>query len=87
MDDAFRVSFPKRVRDLARDLERLADIDRSARDSSRESFSFDVLHHDEAAALIFDDFVDRADVRVIQPRRRPGLAHQPLGAIGEEQAD
>src|SRR5205823_12406909 len=49
-----------------------------------ESFSFDVLHHNEAAALVLDDFVDRADVRMIQPRRRPGLAHQAFGIVHKE---
>ena len=37
-------------------------------------------------ALIVDDLVDGADVRVIQSGRRPGLAHQPFGTIGQELA-
>jgi len=30
------------------------------------------------APIVLADVVDRADVRVIQPRRRPGLASEPI---------
>ena len=74
MHDAVAVRFGYRVGDLRRrslmrrrQFERRACFKRSARVAS-----LDVLHGDEGTAVRFTDFVDRADVRVLESSRRRG---------------
>jgi len=52
--------------------------------ASVQRLPFDELHGDEDVALCLADFVDRAEVRVIERRRRTRFSHQALarGWIG-----
>jgi hypothetical protein len=42
--------------------------------------ALDILHHDEGLSVGFADFVNRADVRVIQRRGVLRFAHQPCSS-------
>src|SRR5215471_14362111 len=60
------------------DIERCARLERLARNAVRQSLAIDVLHYDEAAAIFFRNFIDRADVWMIEPGRRPCFTEQAL---------
>jgi hypothetical protein len=64
---------------LPGEIQRLALGQRSPIDLLLDGLAFVERHGDEgAAALGFPDFVDRADVRMLQRRRRPGFLEKPL---------
>ncbi len=73
-----RVRLDQRVDDLDRDRERLVDVERRPANADVERFAIHVLHRDEASAVDLGDFEHRADVRMIERRRRPGFAQQAL---------
>ena len=76
MDDAARVGAHERAGDLCQDPGRLGELERAALDASGERFAFVAGHRDEVMALPFADFVDGADVRVVERTRCAGLAQQ-----------
>jgi hypothetical protein len=78
VDDPVRVRRVQRVGDLDAEIERLIERERFAHETIFQCLAFDELHHDEVAAGVLVDVVDRADVRVFQCRRRARLASQPL---------
>ena len=47
------------------------------RHDALERHAINELHGDERAPLVFADFMNRADVRMVERGRRPRLAHQP----------
>ena len=47
-------------------------------DEMLERPPFEQLHHEELLPVVFADVIDRADVRVIQRRRRTSLALKAL---------
>jgi len=53
-------------------------FDRMCRDALSQGHAFQVLHGDEAPALMFSDFVDGADVGMVQGRCRPRLSPESL---------
>ena len=65
MDDAVRVGFSQCIGHLHSDRKRLREIEGLALHSDIERLAFNVLHHDEAAIILFADFIDRADVRMV----------------------
>ena len=73
MDDAAVVRVAQRIGHLCRDGERLCGRQRAARKRCGECLALDGLHDDEGAALGFADIVDRADVGMIERRRRACL--------------
>ena len=46
-----------------------------------EGFAFEQLHGDERLAIVLADFVDRADVRMIQPGSGAGFALEALESL------
>ena len=82
MDDPARVRRVERVGDLDRDLEKPLEGRRRPRQEVPKRLAFDELHDDERAPVRLVDVVDRADVRVLERRRRPGLALQSLERRG-----
>jgi hypothetical protein len=76
VDDVAAVRLGKRVGDFKHVLKRLVNGERAAVDGLLERAPFDVLHHEEERALGFVDFVNRADVRMINGRSGAGFAHE-----------
>ena len=69
MDDSARVRLGEALGDLRADANGFLDRHRSADDPLRESLPFAVGHGDERPAVFgLADFVDRADIGVIQSR-------------------
>ena len=66
MDNPNRVSFCERIRYLRRNVDSFSQLEGLSLNASCESFALDILHHYEAARVFFRDFVDRADVGVIE---------------------
>src|SRR5580700_8241727 len=74
MNDSFRVGGIERVVDFDGEIEQLADFERLARDFLLERLAFEELHHDESLALVAADFVDGANVGVVERRGGAGFA-------------
>ena len=81
MDYAVRVRLCKRVGDLQPDVERLLNTETAAFDAPGERFAFDVVHCDERNFALVVDFVDCANVRVIQSRGGTGFAQEARGEL------
>jgi hypothetical protein len=73
MDDSSLVRGLESFRDLPRDLDGLLDRNRAARQPLREVFPFDQLQRETDHAIRFSETVNRGDVRMIEPTRRPAL--------------
>ena len=78
MHDALRVRRLERIRDLHGRVEQRNDVEALLDQAHRQRLPFQQFHDDEMLALVLLDGVDRADVRVIERRRRAGLALKPL---------
>ena len=78
MDDALRVCRIERVGDFDAELDDPIELERVSLDEMFERPPFEQLHHEELLPLVLADVVDRADVRVIQRRRRARLALKAL---------
>ena len=78
MHDAQVMGGGQRIGDLDAQLEQLVEGHRPAPDALVEGRAVEALHDDEVAAVVLADVVNRADVWMVQPRGRPGLADEPL---------
>ena len=78
VDDASRVRGVERVGDLDGQFEQQPRLERFARNAVPERLPLQELHGDERLAFVFADFVDRANVRMVERRGGPGLALKPL---------
>ena len=79
MDDSSAVRFGETVADLRHDIDGLLYVDRPFANPLRQSVAFVVGHHEiELAVGGFVDFVNGADVDVVQRRRRPGFVKKAL---------
>ena len=81
MDDAEAVRGVERAGDVDRHAERLAQRQRPARDRVGERLPFEVLHDQVVDAVLMADVVERADVRMVQPRDRARLAVEALAQL------
>jgi hypothetical protein len=66
MDDAFAMSGVESIRELYADIQETINGQRVAAKFLIEAMPFEKFHRDERFAIDFVDFVDGADVRVIQ---------------------
>jgi hypothetical protein len=82
MDHAAIVRGLERLCDLASDWQRLIDRDRPGRDAIGERRPVDQLHDERVDAVLFDNPVDRGDVRVIERRENFGFALKSREMIG-----
>ena len=90
MDDASLVRGLERLGDLPRDVERFADLHRTALrplgDELGEGLPFDQLHHDGSCVPgLTLDAVDLRDMRMVERRERfrlPLESRQPIGIAG-----
>ncbi len=74
MDDPLGVRGVERVGDLDAEIEDLLQLERLALDAVLERLAFQELHGDEALALVFADFIDGADVGMVERRGGARLA-------------
>ena len=70
MNDAFGVRRIERVSDFYSNVQQLLEIHRTSLDQMFQRLPAQTLHHQEQLAIEFADFVDRANTRMIQCRRR-----------------
>ena len=82
MDDALVVRLLERLGDLLRDLERLVDGDRAAREPLLEVFALDELESEERLPVGLLEPVDRGDVRVVEGGEKVRLALEAAQALG-----
>src|SRR5215471_11703692 len=68
--------------DLDPDVQRIVKAHRTAVDALLEGLTFQILHDDERTAIVFTDIVNRADLWMIQRRRRTGLDPEPFESRG-----
>ena len=73
--------FPNAIRSIQNAARRTANRNRKSGISqeSRQGLAGDVLHDDRVAVAVRDKIVDPDDGRVVQTRRRLGLAAEALG--------
>ena len=76
--DPLPVGGLERVGDLDGQVEQGSEPQGSRADHPAERLPLEQLHHDEVLRFVFFDRVHRADVRVIECRRRPRLALEAL---------
>jgi hypothetical protein len=82
MDDACRVGVGEGVRELHREIDGAARIERPAGDGGREAFARDELEYEKQPPLVFADLVQRRDVRVRQRCRHARLGQNAITRIG-----
>src|SRR5215472_7114439 len=84
--DPLRMRRVQRIRDFNAPLHQLVQRHRPLRDALPQRLPFQAFHRDERASALLANVVDRANVRMIQPRRRlrfPLEAFQRLCVIGQ----
>ncbi len=78
MDDAGGVGFGQRLRRLYADIHHFAGREWGLPDPLGKALAVDVLHDDEDAAALFADFVNGADIGMVERGGGLGLVDQPL---------
>ena len=81
--DAFAVRARERLRQGGRVLERLVERQRAPRAAGAPSVSpsrYSMTRN--SSAVLLADVVERADVRMVEPRDGPGLALEALAPVG-----
>ena len=81
MHDAFGVCGLKRVGKLHAEGQQRFDVERTTTDAISERLAVQQLHDDKMLRLVLLDAVNRADVRMIQSRRRARLSLEALQQI------
>src|SRR5271157_3696028 len=74
VDDASGVSCVERVCDLDSQRQNQLGFHRTPGNTVLERQSVQMLHDDERMSIVLADFVDRADIRVVQRRGSLGFA-------------
>ncbi len=82
VDDAFRVGGIECVGGLDRDGQQTLRRHGAASDHVLEGHSLQVFHRDKASAIVLTDFVDGADIRMVERRSRTSLAAETLQSLG-----
>ena len=78
MNNAFGMRRDQRIRHLDRDLEQLLHLHGFAMQPLLQALPLQLLHDDEGVPVVIVDFVNRADVGMVQLRGRPRF---PLKAV------
>jgi len=79
VDDAFAMSGVERLRDLAREVQRLSNPDRPAAHPVRQRFTLDELERQHGHTVGVFDAVDAGDVRMVERREHPRFPQEPGG--------
>src|SRR5580700_1458819 len=66
MNDAFGMGDIESVRDFYRQIEEKIEFKRATRYAMLQGRAFEKFHHDEGMAVVLGDFVNSADIWVIQ---------------------
>src|SRR5215467_390417 len=86
MNDTPGMGGIKRIGDLNRDGKKLLGVERAPRDAMLQGGTVEVLHGDKGLLAVPADFIDGANVRVVQGGSRASLAAEAferLRIIGE----
>ena len=78
MHDALGMSRIERVGDLDAQVNQTIGFERAAEYRFPQSLAFQVLHHNEAQAALFPNFVNGADVGMVQSGSGAGFAAKTL---------
>ncbi len=81
MDDSFRVSRGQRVRNLGTHIEQHAERQRVTADALPQGFPLEQLHRNETLSVVFANFVDRADVGMIECGRGTSFSAEPFKCL------
>ena len=73
VNDPFRVRGVERVRDFDGEWKNGIQVQHGPRDPVLQSHPFQVFHGDKCLAVLLPNFIDRADIRMVQGRRSLGL--------------
>ena len=76
VDDVLLVGLVQRFGRFQRDLQGVELAEGPSRQSLPERLPFDVLHDDAAGVAEVEQFMDAADVGMVQRRRQPGFLQQ-----------
>jgi len=82
VNDAALVCRIERGGDLDRDLEHLGQTQRTLLETLAQRLALEVFHDEVVDAVVVTDVVQRADVRVVEPRDGLGLALHTLAQRG-----
>jgi hypothetical protein len=78
MGDACPMRAVERIANFRGDPQRLIQRQRTFLQTPVQAFAFQVLHHQEAGAVLVSDIVQSANIRMIQSRNRSRLSLEPL---------
>ncbi len=78
VNDPVRMRGVERVGDRCRQLQKLGQRQRAAREAVAQAFALQKLHHEKRHAAFATHFVNRADVRMVERRRRARLPVESL---------
>ena len=81
MNDAGGVGLLQRLRRLDADVHHFGGRQRVLPDPLGQTLAVDVLHDDEDTVVFFADFVDGADVGMVQCGGGLGLVDQPVPGL------
>src|ERR1700685_1117800 len=81
MNDSLGVRGVERVGDFDGEIKKYIEIKGTAADAMLQRRALHVFHADEHTAFVLADFVDRADVGVIQSRRGARFAAETLESL------
>ena len=81
MNDTPRMRFRQRFADLYSHVDNFIGRHRRLDQPGRERLTLDVLHDDEDRVAVLVDFINCADVRMIEGRCRPSFAKQTLARV------
>ena len=81
MDDAFGVGGVEGVGDLDGERENRLGLHRPAADAVLEGQAVEKLHGDEGLLAVFSDFINRADVGMVESGRGAGLAAETFEGL------
>jgi hypothetical protein len=76
MNDAFAVSVLERARDFDADTDGFENRKSSALETPGQRFALQVFHYKKREPLVIAHVVDRANVRLREPRRSLRFAHE-----------
>lgn len=81
MNDAAGMGGVERVGDVDRNVEERVELQRTCGDEVFESLAFEIFHDDEGMAILRADFVDGADIRMIERRSGAGFAAEAFEGL------
>ena len=81
MNDAFSVRRVQRIGNFDSQIEQQLHIERPARNPMLQRDAFQKFHRDERVAVLLADFVDGADVGMVQRGSGAGLAAETLQSL------